>query len=179
MTALRSRRVLDVPKGTPPLPPLRAPCPRAPCARSLLVAELCRSVSLRRRCASSDAILELIDHPFEIGKAGAKEHAGGHVSAAGGDRSIVRHHVKLTRFAGLDNGVDAEALLDEGDETRRLEYGAVSGGTSTDFDLHIASRSGVGESTLVGDRLEHNSGGREEQPATRFLDAVHAPVEES
>jgi hypothetical protein len=84
-------------------------------------------------------LLELIDHALEIWKAGAEEHAGDHIPAARGDRTVVRYHVKLTGLAGLDDGVDVEALLDEGDETRRLDPGAVSRGARTDLDLHIIS----------------------------------------
>ncbi|MCH7824242.1 MAG: hypothetical protein IH849_05520 [Acidobacteria bacterium] len=55
------------------------------------------------------------------------------------DRSVVHHDVELTSLAGLDDGVDVEPLLDEGDETRRLDLGAASRGAGTDLDLHVVS----------------------------------------
>jgi len=77
----------------------------------------------------------LFDDGVGIGVAGA-EFAGDEVAAARGDRFAVDDHVELAGFAGSANRINAEAILDEGRETRDLRGIVVSSGAVHDFDFH-------------------------------------------
>jgi hypothetical protein len=49
----------------------------------------------------------------------------------------VCEHVELASFAGCTDGFNAEAILDEGSETRDLGGVVVSGRAVNDFDFHL------------------------------------------
>jgi len=59
------------------------------------------------------------------------------LAAALGDRFAVGDHVELSDLAGLKDGFHAEALFDQGHETRDLGLVVVSRGAVDDFDLHL------------------------------------------
>ena len=81
---------------------------------------------------------KLIHHPGRVGKAGPEKDAGGRIPAPTGDQLAVRHHVELTDLVrGLKNGIDAQARLDYGGETRRLSLRAASSPAVTDIDFHL------------------------------------------
>jgi len=80
-------------------------------------------------------LLESGDDRVEIGGAAAKPPREP-VPAAFRDFLAVRDHVELAKFAERRDSVDAEALLDEGHETRDLGTVVLSRRTLHDFDLH-------------------------------------------
>ena len=88
-----------------------------------------RATSLR------SVLLELLDHAFEIRIAGPKASCEP-VPAARGNPVAVRDHVELTGLTRDTDGVNVQALLDEGHETRDLDLVVLSGRTVNDFDLH-------------------------------------------
>jgi hypothetical protein len=79
--------------------------------------------------------LELLDYDIEIGIAGAKAPSEP-VPTAFGDSLAVRDHVELTGSARSSDGINAEALLDEGHETRDLGLVVLSRRAVHDLDLH-------------------------------------------
>jgi hypothetical protein len=84
-------------------------------------------------------LLDLLDYTFEIGIAGAEDSCEP-VATALGDRFAVGDHVELSDLAGLKDGFHAEALFDQGHETRDLGLVVVSRGAVDDFDLHLGLR---------------------------------------
>ena len=94
-------------------------------------------------------LLDLLDHTFEIGIAGAEDSCEP-VATALGDRFAVGDHVELSDLAGLKDGFHAEALFDQGHETRDLGLVVVSGGAVDDFDLHWVSNVVCVECSLPG-----------------------------
>jgi hypothetical protein len=84
-------------------------------------------------------LLEPFDHDIEIRITGAKL-ATDPVPAAFGDSLAVRDHFELTGPAGSRHGLDAEALLDEGRETRDFGLVVLSRRTVHDLDLHSLLR---------------------------------------
>ncbi|GEM_PF-5260385 len=90
------------------------------------------------RGATRTAFLEPLDHAFEIGIAGAKA-ARKPVSPALGDFLAIGEDLELTGAPRLSDSLNAEALLDEGHETRDLGVVVVSGGAMNDLDLHFFS----------------------------------------
>lgn len=80
---------------------------------------------------------DLVDDGVEVGVAGA-EFAGDEIAAASGDFFAVDDDVELAGATGRANGIDAEALLDKGRETRDLRAVVVSRGAVNNFDFHGA-----------------------------------------
>jgi hypothetical protein len=80
-------------------------------------------------------LLNLGDNAFEIRVAGAKA-PGEPVSTSLSDTLTVHQHLKLTRFTWRSHGVNAEAVLDEGHETRDLGLVVLSRGAVHDLNLH-------------------------------------------
>jgi hypothetical protein len=78
---------------------------------------------------------ELSDDFLKVGITRAKA-AREPVSAAFGDSFAVCEYVKLADLARRTNSIDAQALLDQGHETRDLGAVVLSGRTVNDFDLH-------------------------------------------
>ena len=78
---------------------------------------------------------ELLDHTMEIGIAGAKS-AREPVATPFGNCLAVHDHVELTGRAGRTDGVNIQALLDEGHETRDLGLVVLSSRAVNDLDLH-------------------------------------------
>ena len=101
------------------------------------------------RCVTRTVLLELLDHTFEIGIAGAKDSCEP-VAAALGDRFAVGDYLELSGLAGLKDGFHAEALFDQGHETRDLGLVVVSRGAVDDFDLHWVSNVVCVECSLPG-----------------------------
>lgn len=85
-------------------------------------------------------LFELLDHSFDIGIAGAKLPCEP-VPAALGNLLPVRDHLELTSFAGRQYRFNAQALLDEGHETRDLDLVVLSGRAVNDFDFHCVLQS--------------------------------------
>ena len=91
-------------------------------------------------CAGRTVLLDQqLDHAVEIGIAGAKTPRKP-VPAAPGDRLAVREHVELTSRARRTDGVNVQAFLDEGHETRDLGAVVLSRRAMNDFDLHSVLR---------------------------------------
>ena len=86
------------------------------------------------------ALLELLNHSFQIGIPGA-ELPCEPVSTAFGDFLAVGDHLKLAFPAMRNHGVNAEPLLDEGRETRDLGLVVLSGRAGKYFDLHSVLQS--------------------------------------
>jgi len=80
-------------------------------------------------------LLELLDHIIEIGIAGAKSPCEP-VPTPLGNSLAVHDHVELTGLARRTGGIDIQALLDEGHETRDLGLVVLSSRAINDFDLH-------------------------------------------
>jgi hypothetical protein len=80
-------------------------------------------------------LLKLRDDGVEIGVT-TTQAPREPVTAACRDSLAIRDHVELTGFAGRRHGVDAEAPLDEGHETRDLGPVVLSRRTVHDLDLH-------------------------------------------
>ena len=85
-------------------------------------------------------LLELVDHAVEIGIPGA-EAPGEPVPAALGDPLAVGDDLELTGPARRLHGFDAEALLDEGRETRDLGLVVLSRRAVDDLDSHATLHS--------------------------------------
>jgi len=85
----------------------------------------------------SDSTLceELLDHFLKVWITRAKAPREP-VAAALCDFFTVRYHFELASFARRANSLNAEALLDQGHETRDLGTIVVSSWTMNDFDLH-------------------------------------------
>ena len=66
------------------------------------------------------------------------------VTPAFRDSLAIRDYVELTGLAGRPDSVDAEALLDEGHETRDLGTVVLSRRAMHDLDLHPDFLPGVG-----------------------------------
>ena len=80
-------------------------------------------------------LLKPRDDGIEIGVASAKAPREP-VTTAFRDSLAIRDHVELTGFARRRYSIDAEALLDEGHETRDLGPVVLSRRTVHDLDLH-------------------------------------------
>ena len=91
-------------------------------------------------CVTRTVLLEPLDHDIEIGIAGAKAPSEP-VPAAFGDSLAVRDHLELTDPARSSHGLNAEALLDEGHETRDLGLIVLSRRAVHNLDLHSVLRS--------------------------------------
>ena len=87
------------------------------------------------RCFTRTVLLELPDHTIEIGVAAAKAPCEP-VPPTLGNPLAVREHLELTRLTRCQDGFDAQALLDEGHETRNLDLVVLSSRAMNDFDLH-------------------------------------------
>ena len=89
-----------------------------------------------RRCLAGALLCgEMADHAFKIGITGAKTSSEP-VPTALGNSFAVGDYVELAGLARGTNGVNVEALLDEGHETRDLGTVVLSRRTVNDFDLH-------------------------------------------
>jgi hypothetical protein len=84
------------------------------------------------------APLELLNHSVEIRIPGAKAPRQP-VPAALGDPLAVRDHFELPGLGRHKLGIQAEALLDEGHETRNLGLVVRSCRAVHDFDFHYRS----------------------------------------
>jgi hypothetical protein len=78
---------------------------------------------------------KLLDHVIEVGIAGAKATRDP-VATTFGNLLAVGNHLKLTGLPGHEDGVDVEALLDQGHETRDLGFIVPSRRTVNDLDVH-------------------------------------------
>jgi hypothetical protein len=85
-------------------------------------------------------LLELIYNAVEIGISGAKASREP-VSTTYGNGLPIGDHFKLTPGAVCNHRAHAEALLDEGHETRDLGFVIASSGAGNDLDLHLAPAS--------------------------------------
>ncbi len=104
------------------------------------------------RCFIRTVLLKLVDHVIEIGIAGAKAPCEP-VPTALGNPLAVREHLELTRLARRQDGFDAQALLDEGHETRDLDLIVLSNLAVNDFYLHSVLESApTGLARLLGIR---------------------------
>ena len=83
-------------------------------------------------------LLELLDYSFEIRIAGTKASCEP-VPTALGNLLAVSDHIELTGLTSRNDGFNAEALFDEGHETRDLGLVVLSRRTVNDLDLHLFS----------------------------------------
>lgn len=83
------------------------------------------------------ALLELIDHVFHVRESGAEEDPREKVAAACGNSLTVGDHIELAELTRRAHWIDAQALPDEGRETRDLGFGALSRGAVNDLDLRV------------------------------------------
>jgi len=87
-------------------------------------------------CATRTTLLvELLDQAIEIRVAGSK-YPREPISTTLGDPLAVCDHLELTGLTRRNYGFNAQALLDEGRETRDLGIVVLSGRAMNDFDLH-------------------------------------------
>lgn len=99
-------------------------------------------------------LFQLLDHPIEIGIASTKSPCEP-VSTALGNPLAVSDHLELTLFTRFNHGFNAEALLNEGHETRDLGFVVLSRRTANDLDRHsllhilVVGRSRVAQSVLA------------------------------
>src|SRR5262249_21164208 len=87
------------------------------------------------RCGTRAVLLEQLDHPIKIGIASTKAPCE-QVPTTHGNPLAVREHVELTGLTRRKDGVNSQAVLDEGHETRDLDAIILSSGVVNDFDLH-------------------------------------------
>ena len=97
----------------------------------------CRLVLSSLRCVTGTALLELLNHAIEIGIAGAKAPCEP-VSTALGYLLAVSDDLELTVLTRRKDGFNAEAILDEGHETRDLGFVVLSRRAVNDLDLHCS-----------------------------------------
>jgi hypothetical protein len=83
-------------------------------------------------------LLELLDHTFEIRITGAKAPCEP-VSTALGNPFAVSDYLELTGLTSRNDGFNAEALFDEGHETRDLGLVVLSRRAVNDLNLHLFS----------------------------------------
>jgi hypothetical protein len=104
-------------------------------------------------------LFELRDDAIEIRIAGAKGSREP-VSAALGEHLAVGKHLELTGLTRRKNGFNAQALLDEGHETRDLYLVVLSRRAVNDFDLHFVLPSAlqidIGVTTAKLCQLDYN-----------------------
>jgi hypothetical protein len=81
-------------------------------------------------------LLELLDHTFQIRIASAKAPCEP-VPAAFRNPLAVSDHLELTNLARLKDGINIEALSDEGHETRDLCLVVLSRWAMNDLNLHL------------------------------------------
>jgi len=81
-------------------------------------------------------LLELLDHTFQIRIASAKAPREP-VPSAFRNPFAVSDHLELTDLASRKDGLDIEALFDEGHETRDLCLVVLSRRAVNDLDLHL------------------------------------------
>jgi hypothetical protein len=89
------------------------------------------------RCVNRTLLLELFDHAVEIGIAGAKAPREP-VSTPPGYLLAVSDNLELTVSARRKDGINAEAIFDEGHETRNLGFVVLSRRAVNDLDLHYS-----------------------------------------
>jgi hypothetical protein len=77
----------------------------------------------------------LLDQAIEIRVAGSK-YPREPISTKLGNLLVFSDHVELTCLTRCNYGFNAQALLDEGRETRNLGIVVLSGRAVNDFDLH-------------------------------------------
>jgi hypothetical protein len=87
-------------------------------------------------------LLELLDQAIKIGVAGA-EASREPVPTALGNHLAVREHLELTGLTRHKNGFKAQAIFDEGHETRDLYLVVLSPRAVNDFDLHSILQSAL------------------------------------
>jgi hypothetical protein len=92
------------------------------------------------RCITRTVFSEPLDHAIEIAIAAAKSPCEP-VPTSFGDTLAVRDHVELTGGTSRTDGFNAQALLDEGHETRDLGLVVLSRRAVNDFDLHSVLQS--------------------------------------
>ena len=90
------------------------------------------------RWLNRTALFELLDHAIEIGIAGAKAPCEP-VPTALSYALAVGDNLELTVLTRCEYGVDVEAILDEGHETRDLGFVVLSSRAVNDLDLHYYS----------------------------------------
>jgi hypothetical protein len=95
---------------------------------------------LRSSRLTCTALLKLLDHAIEVRIARTKTPREP-VAATPSNLLAVHDHVELPRLTGYTNGVDVQALLDEGHETRDLGAIVLSRRAVDDFDLHSVLQS--------------------------------------
>jgi hypothetical protein len=83
----------------------------------------------------SNALLELLNHVIEIGITCAKAFCEP-VSAALGNSLSISQHVELTSIAGRNRNFHAEALFNQGHETRDLGFVVLSCRARTYLNFH-------------------------------------------
>lgn len=83
-------------------------------------------------------LLKLLDHCVEIGIASAKLPCEP-VPAPLSNPFAVRDHLELTGLTGRKDGIDSQALLDQGHETRDVSLVVLSRWAVNDFDFHFRS----------------------------------------
>jgi hypothetical protein len=91
------------------------------------------------RCVTSTVLLELLDHTIEIGIASPKAPCEP-VPTAFRNPFAVSNHLELTNLARRKDGVNIEALFDEGHETRDLGLVVLSCRAVNDLDPHLFSK---------------------------------------
>jgi hypothetical protein len=93
-----------------------------------------------RALSIGTVLLELLDHAIEIGIAGAKAPRDP-VPTALRYPLAVSDNLKLAVLTRRNDSFNAEAILDEGRETRDLGLVVLSGRAVNDLDLHIVLQS--------------------------------------
>ena len=85
-------------------------------------------------------LLELLDHSIQI-RIPRAEFPREPIPAALGNLLAVGNHLELTSLPRRKDGLNPQALLDEGHETRDLDLVVLSGGAMHDFHFHAVLQS--------------------------------------
>jgi hypothetical protein len=94
--------------------------------------------------APDTVLFDHIDHAVEVRIARA-EAPGQPVPTATHDCLIISDDVELAGATGREHGIDVEALLDEGRETRSLGLVVLSGRAVLNLDIHLGSISNLAQ----------------------------------
>jgi hypothetical protein len=105
---------------------------------------------------SSRALLELVNHAFQVRISGAKA-SGEPVSAALHYGLAIGQHLKLANLARRNDGFNAQPLFNHGRETRGFGFVVLSRRAGTYLNVHSALQSVASGWSFLGQRYQCKS----------------------